>query len=46
VHKGEDERSIAEAERGPEEAYHQAVEAAGKEDVKPADEAQDGEDEH
>jgi pyruvate dehydrogenase E1 component alpha subunit len=43
VHKGEDERSIAEAERGPEEAYHQAVEAASREDVgeqKPADEAQ------
>jgi pyruvate dehydrogenase E1 component alpha subunit len=43
VHKGEDERSIAEAERGPEEAYHQAVEAAGREDVgekKPTDEAQ------
>ena len=31
VHKGEDERSLAEAERGPEEAYHQAVEAAGEE---------------
>jgi pyruvate dehydrogenase E1 component subunit alpha len=45
VHKGEDERSLAEAERGPEEAYHQAVEAAQKEDVgekKPADEAQAG----
>ena len=43
VHKGEDERSIAESERGPEGAYHQAVEAAQKEDVgekKPADEAQ------
>jgi pyruvate dehydrogenase E1 component alpha subunit len=39
VHKGEDERSLAEAERGPEQAYHQAVEAAAKEDVKPADEA-------
>ncbi len=45
VHRGEDERSIAEAERGPEDAYHQAVEAAGKEDVKPADDAQDDEDE-
>jgi pyruvate dehydrogenase E1 component alpha subunit len=47
VHKGEDERSLAEAERGPEEAYHQAVEAAGKEDVgekKPADEAQEDSD--
>jgi pyruvate dehydrogenase E1 component alpha subunit len=43
VHRGEDERSIAEAERGPEGAYHQAVEAAGKEDVSPADEAQDEE---
>jgi pyruvate dehydrogenase E1 component alpha subunit len=43
VHKGEDERSLAEAERGPEQAYHQAVEAAQKEDVgekKPTDEAQ------
>jgi pyruvate dehydrogenase E1 component alpha subunit len=44
LHKGEDERSLAEAERGPQDAYHEAVEAAGKEDVKPADEAQDGED--
>ena len=43
VHKGEDERSLAEAERGPTDAYHQAVEAAGREDVKPADEAQDEE---
>jgi pyruvate dehydrogenase E1 component alpha subunit len=41
VHKGEDERQIAEAERGPEAAYHEAVEAAGKDDVKPADEAHD-----
>jgi pyruvate dehydrogenase E1 component alpha subunit len=43
LHKGEDERSIAEAERGPDAAYHEAVEAAGREDVgekKPADEAQ------
>jgi pyruvate dehydrogenase E1 component alpha subunit len=43
LHKGEDERSIAEAERGPEAAYHEAVEAAGREDAgekKPADEAQ------
>jgi pyruvate dehydrogenase E1 component alpha subunit len=45
VHKGEDERSLAEAERGPTDHYHQAVEAAGKEDVKPADEAQEEEDE-
>jgi pyruvate dehydrogenase E1 component alpha subunit len=41
VHRGEHERSLAEAERGPEGAYHEAVEAAGKEDVKPTDEAQD-----
>jgi pyruvate dehydrogenase E1 component subunit alpha len=40
VHRGEDERSLAESERGPTDAYHQAVEAAGREDVKPADEAQ------
>src|ERR671925_1070273 len=43
VHKGEDERSLAEAERGPTGAYHEAVEAAGREDVgveKPSDEAQ------
>jgi pyruvate dehydrogenase E1 component alpha subunit len=33
VHKGEDERSLAEADRGPEGAYHEAVEAAGREDV-------------
>src|SRR3954454_5160041 len=33
VHRGEDERQIAEAERGPEEAYHAAVEQAGREDV-------------
>jgi pyruvate dehydrogenase E1 component subunit alpha len=48
VHRGEDERSLAEAERGPTEAYHQAVEAAGREDVgnkKPADEAQAADDE-
>jgi pyruvate dehydrogenase E1 component alpha subunit len=48
VHKGEDERSLAEAERGPEAAYHQAVEAAGREDVgteKPSDEAQAEDDE-
>jgi pyruvate dehydrogenase E1 component alpha subunit len=41
VHRGEDERSLAESERGPTEHYHQAVEAAGKEDVNPADEAQE-----
>src|SRR3954452_9295585 len=43
VHRGEDERQIAEAERGPEQAYHAAVEQAGREDVgtpKPTDEAQ------
>ena len=43
VHKGEDERTLAEADRGPTDAYHEAVEAAGREDVgarKPADEAQ------
>jgi pyruvate dehydrogenase E1 component alpha subunit len=43
VHKGEDERQIADAERGPEGVYHEAVEAARREDVgekKPADEAQ------
>jgi pyruvate dehydrogenase E1 component alpha subunit len=43
VHKGEDERSLAEADRGPEGPYHEAVEAAGREDVgseKPSDEAQ------
>ena len=43
VHRGEDERSLAESERGPEDAYHRAVEAAAKEDVKPADDAQDEE---
>ena len=43
VHKGEDERALAEAERGPTDGYHEAVEAAGREDVKPADEAQDEE---
>jgi hypothetical protein len=41
VHKGEDERSLAEAERGPTDHYHEAVEAAGREDVRPADEAQE-----
>jgi pyruvate dehydrogenase E1 component alpha subunit len=33
VHRGEDERSIAEAERGPEGAYHDAVAQAGREEV-------------
>jgi pyruvate dehydrogenase E1 component alpha subunit len=41
VHRGEHERQLAEGERGPIEHYHQAVEAAGREDVKPADEAQE-----
>ena len=55
VHKGEDERALAEAERGPEGAYHAAKEAAEREDVesagadsgaeKPADEAQAEDDE-
>jgi pyruvate dehydrogenase E1 component alpha subunit len=36
VHKGEDERAIAEAERGPEGAYHEAVEAAQREDAESA----------
>jgi pyruvate dehydrogenase E1 component alpha subunit len=43
VHRGEDERTLAQSERGPEQAYHDAVEQAGREDVgseKPADEAQ------
>ena len=33
VHKGEDERTMAQKDRGPEEAYHEAVEAASREDV-------------
>jgi hypothetical protein len=41
VHRGEDERSLAEHERGPAGAYHEAVEQAGREDVQPADEAQE-----
>jgi Dehydrogenase E1 component len=48
VHRGEDERALAEADRGPTDAYHAAVEAAGREDVgerKPADEAQAEDDE-
>jgi Dehydrogenase E1 component len=43
VHRGEHERQLADAERGPTEHYHQAVEQATREDVgekKPADEAQ------
>jgi pyruvate dehydrogenase E1 component alpha subunit len=44
VHRGEDERRLAESERGPEDAYHAAVEQAGREDVgntSPSDAAQD-----
>jgi pyruvate dehydrogenase E1 component alpha subunit len=41
VHRGEHERELAEAERGPDDAYHEAVEAAGREDVTPADDAQE-----
>jgi pyruvate dehydrogenase E1 component subunit alpha len=33
VHRGEHERQLADAERGPDDAYHEAVEAANKEDV-------------
>ncbi|MEA2311824.1 MAG: pyruvate dehydrogenase component alpha subunit [Solirubrobacteraceae bacterium] len=33
VHKGEAEREMAAAERGPEDAYHGAVEQANREDV-------------
>jgi pyruvate dehydrogenase E1 component alpha subunit len=33
VHRGEDERALAEAQLGPTDAYHDAVEAAGREDV-------------
>jgi pyruvate dehydrogenase E1 component alpha subunit len=43
LHKGEDERSLSEAERGPTGDYHKAVKQATREDVgekKPADEAQ------
>jgi pyruvate dehydrogenase E1 component alpha subunit len=43
VHRGEDERSLAESERGPTGAYDEAVKQATREDVgekKPADEAQ------
>jgi hypothetical protein len=35
VHRGEDERSLAAADRGPEDLYRQAVEAANREDVSP-----------
>jgi pyruvate dehydrogenase E1 component subunit alpha len=41
VHRGEDERNLAEKERGPEGAYHEAIEQAGRENVSPADDAQD-----
>jgi pyruvate dehydrogenase E1 component alpha subunit len=47
VHRGEDERSLAEADRGPEGLYHEAVEAAGREDVgnpSPTDAAQEEDD--
>src|SRR5919202_1582566 len=43
VHRGEDERALAQAERGPEQLYHEEVRRAGREDVgveKPADSAQ------
>ena len=45
VHRGEDERKLAAAERGPEQEYDRAVEQAGREDVgnpKPTDSAQSG----
>jgi TPP-dependent pyruvate/acetoin dehydrogenase alpha subunit len=48
VHRGEHERSLAQSERGPEQPYHAAVEAAQREDVgesKPAHEAQSEDDE-
>jgi pyruvate dehydrogenase E1 component alpha subunit len=41
VHKGEDERAMAQKDRGPEDAYHEAVQAASREDVGQAD-ADDG----
>src|SRR3954468_305914 len=47
VHRGEDERSLAEAERGPEGEYDKAVEQTEKEEVegeKDADKAQEDED--
>jgi pyruvate dehydrogenase E1 component alpha subunit len=43
VHRGEHERELAEAERGPKDEYDKAVEQAAREDVgveKPTDEAQ------
>jgi hypothetical protein len=43
VHKGEEERDLAEKDRGPTSEYDKAVEAAGREDVgekRPTDEAQ------
>jgi hypothetical protein len=43
VHRGEHEREIAEAERGPQDAYKTAVDQASREEVgtkKPSDEAQ------
>jgi pyruvate dehydrogenase E1 component alpha subunit len=48
VHRGEHERQLAEAERGPTGHYDEAVKAAGREDVgekKPTDEAQAEDDE-
>jgi pyruvate dehydrogenase E1 component alpha subunit len=33
VHRGEDERALAEARRGPRDGYHAAVEEAGREEV-------------
>jgi pyruvate dehydrogenase E1 component alpha subunit len=47
VHKGEDERTIHASERGPEDAYHEAVQAAQRDGVgleKAADQAQAGDD--
>jgi TPP-dependent pyruvate/acetoin dehydrogenase alpha subunit len=47
VHRGEHERELSAAERGPEGLYHDAVEAAGRENVgveTPADDAQEGQD--
>jgi pyruvate dehydrogenase E1 component alpha subunit len=47
VHRGEHERDLAASERGPEDLYHDAVQAAGREDVgveTPADDAQEEQD--
>jgi pyruvate dehydrogenase E1 component alpha subunit len=47
VHKGEDERALAEGDRGPLGEYHRAVEAAQRQgvgDPKPADKAQESRD--